>query len=275
MGRHVRACVQDANYTVSIMASGRHIAKHERLTSVAFSSHKGLLAAGTEAGQILLWRQHSKKGGGAAWEPVANTSLPSGVAGLDFSGKSGLLAIRLTSGDVLVLAEASLRRKLVGNVSVLQLSSNELAIERRLPPAGAAAAASDTGGAAAAAAFAAAAAAGGKASSAAPQQALVMSLTTSMAIKGVDATAKHVLVWSGKLCEVYQIPDGPVVASPQPPRPAATEDGEEGAEGSPAAAVPTAPPLRLVASFKTAAQEMALFGDSIFAVEDSGESGVC
>ena len=45
---YVSLSLQDEHYTVSVMASGRHIAKHERFTSVAFSSHKGLLAAGTE-----------------------------------------------------------------------------------------------------------------------------------------------------------------------------------------------------------------------------------
>ena len=182
------------------MASGRHIAKHERLTSVAFSAHKGLLAAGTEAGQILLWRQHAKKGGGAAWEPVANTSLPSGVVSLDFSGRSGILAIRLASGDVLVLAEAALRRKLVGPVSVVQLSSNELAIERRLPP-----------GAAAAAAAAGGAAAGGGALASAPV--VVMGLTTTMTIKvrgggghgtGRDCCSPHLCMPpppSGRRCD--------------------------------------------------------------------------
>lgn len=96
----------------------------------------------------------------------------------------------------------------------VQLSSNELAIERRLLAPG-----QDTAAKGGAAPAAAAAVTGGRAA-AATAQVLVMSLTTTMAIKGVDATAKHVLVWSGKLCEVYQIPDAPLPAAAPAPKPA-------------------------------------------------------
>jgi hypothetical protein len=175
-----------------------------------------------------MWRRHQSKraseAGSAEWEPIFTANFPSGVQTIDFASKTGNLVIHLATGEVALVAEALLRRKLVANVSAIQLSNREAVVERDLTTADG------------------------------TSKPIVFSLKSSINIKGMDASSKHALVWNGKQCEVYTIPES------------APSSGADDGTMSPTA---TSPPLKMLTSLKLASAELAMGNDSIFACSDN------
>jgi hypothetical protein len=286
---------RDENYQIASAANAAgSIPRHERLAAMAFSPAKGLLAVGSETGYLYVWRRFTapaapapKKAGGDAgagatatasgagasragagadvavasavsrdaWEPVFATSFPAGILSLSVSARTGLLAVRLASHELHAVAEATTRRKLVGNLCVVQLNAREVAVERRGPPNP-----KDLqcpGGALTRAPVA------------------VCTIRAGLPIRGVDATENHVLVWGGRGCEVYSVAEFSAATPDVPAAGAAGSDpGSDagGADGPARSRMLLLPAPRLVGGFATTAQEMAICGDTVYAGVGDGNS---
>lgn len=260
-------------YTVAATTSARAMPRTERLCALAFAPSKGLLAAGAEGGGLYLWRRHAGTGGGgggsgsgsgrsgsALWEPVYSNTLPAGIVALAFAGRSGALVVQLANQEVWLLSEATLRRKTAGDVAIVQTSNHEAIIERRGAASPADVAAGVPGGAAMRAPV------------------WLSTLRTALNIRGVDATAKTALAWSGKVCEVYAVGEGAPATNRGPGAAGSGSDAASPHAGAGAgAAAPTAaaaggsggdagkpPTLRLTSSFAVDALDMAIAGDGIY-----------
>ena len=102
------------------------IPRAERLCAVAYSAAQGVLVAGSEAGRLYVWQRGARAG---AWEPVHVTSLAGGGAGdavvaVHLAARAGgSLAVQLASGALYAIREASLRRKMAGSLTAVQLSA--------------------------------------------------------------------------------------------------------------------------------------------------------
>lgn len=236
--------------------------KNQRLQALSFSSSSGLLAAGTDTGHMYIWRQHrhsssslsaaasqTASSSGGLWEPVAAIGLPGAPEGMSWGSRGSTVGVRLSSEDVLVVVQASMRTKLVPPLSIVQTSNREVVIENREPPGGA----GKDG--------AAALLIGGPKTKSTSM--LIQLSQSSGSIKGIDATHKHVLLWTGRAAEVYAIADEKTLAkltlsqSKQ-----STSSSSESANSSTSVQPP--PVLPVLSSFKCTSTEMAISGDQIF-----------
>lgn len=251
------AASDDNNYTLSTTPSGRPIPKHERIQALAFSPQTAILAAGTDSGQIYLWRQHSRgsgggsgSGSGASWEPVASVGSNGGVEALEFGAKGTILSVRLATHEVLIISEASMRRKLVWPLAAAQVSATEVSVERL-----------------------------GGAGGAAASPPCVMTIKVASNIKSLDVSSRHVIVWSGRNVDTFLIPEAPPAGN-TPLKPSHTfkcnaadvalcadsivlcEEAEAGAR--PTSALAAAPPTAavLVVSFLGATKHTLTFAES-------------
>lgn len=262
-------------FSLSITASGRAIPRHERIQALSYSRTSGMLAAGTDSGQIYLWRQITMPaaagaaaassasaalsptkrkaiaavagtGSRGAWEPIQNLGSAGAAEGMSIGHGGAVIAVKLATGDVISIVSASMRRKLVVPISIIQLSNKEVAVERKEGPV--------TGRP------------GGPKSR---SQAMVVrvSNTNGGSIKGCDATDKHVLIWTGRSAEVYAIPDGNGYV-------AALAQQQQQLGDAPQSPKPTSAPLalKMSSSFKTTSVEMAISGDQVFACSQQGQT---
>jgi len=175
------------HYALSATTTGRAIPKAERPGVLAFAPSTGLLATGTDSGHVYVWRYVGGggiTGGSARWEAVATIGTGSGVTGLAWgssagseggrAGAVGFLTALLATGEVAVLTQAVLRRRVCPPLVAVQLSSQEVAVER-VPV---------TGG---------------------PHA--TFTIRTPLPIRGMSATPQGVLVWTSAEAYVYAVPD--------------------------------------------------------------------
>lgn len=268
--------------TAAATASGS-IPPGERLCALAAAPARGLLFAGSESGGLYAWRRAagasipaapatgsgpkavaSASAGQAvsvvdAWEPIYASTLPSGVLSLTASARCGTLAIRTAAAgaassgtaEVPLLVDVPLHRRHAGDVTVVQLSPREVSVERRGPPD-----AADKG------------CPGGALSRAPVATATIRS--SMPLVRGMACSASHLLLWSGRACEIYAIPDWAAVAAASASAGSDAADASSAASGTAAGGAASRrmlplPAPRLVGSFASPASVMAIAGDAVYA----------
>lgn len=236
--------------------AGRTIPKAERPQCIAFDATSSLLAIGTDSGHAYVWRQ----AGGRSWEPVATVGTGSGIeslswaplasrlpspgvgqanAGLASAASVPFLAARLATGDVALLQEASLFRKLAAPLLASQQSSHEVCVERITPPpAGQASEGRQWGG---------------------PATHWCFSVRMSAPIRGLDVCPKAVLVWTSTEAFIYY-----------PPETASQNNDLKSHQGLGPEGVPV---LQPISSFRIHSPDMCITNDSVVTISSSG-SGV-
>lgn len=166
----------DENYTMSLQSGDRSISRSDRVAALAYSPTKSTLAVGTRDGKVVMWRHFASTAVGRTessaehWTPLPSIEIGKPVQELRF-GPNGRLLTAALYDDVAILCETILQRKVSGDISVVQLSNDELSVERQ----------------------------GGSSSSAA------MSVQCGIAVKGLDVHGRHLVVWNGSKAEVYEV----------------------------------------------------------------------
>eukprot|EP00940_MAST-03C_sp_MAST-3C-sp2_P001894 g1894.t1 len=199
---------------------------HSSISSVAFSRARGILAAGTESGHLMMWRFRGNLGkvddsnitqdgvkstGSKCWQLVYHRKLAGKVSDLEWGreGGSGLLAVKLDCGKMLVLNETVLHSRFVDETLAVQISPNSIVVEQHTNSTSADRSSRDAIGIASAAS-----------SPSAKSLALVVLDDTKMSddsgtgpirvqcgvrIRGLALSDAYVVVWSGSNVEVYSL----------------------------------------------------------------------
>lgn len=246
---------QDETYLLSITASGNSIPRHERIHGLAYSAKTGLLSAGTDSGQIYLWRHHNtgnsnnsistnKSNTSQSWEPITNLGSAGTTACLSWGFQGSLLAVGLVTGEVICILSASMKRKLIAPVSIIQLSNREVIVERREE--------SSNGKTIP----------GGMRTR--PQVMMIKSVPSNGTIRGVDATPSHVMVWTAKgIVEIYALPDtSTYISMVNNLITSNTSTGNSASSNN-------IPILKLFSHFRVTVGDVAIAGDSIFSCSSS------
>ena len=213
----------NSNYLLSLSmhnigaASGtRKISKSDRIVTIDYNPRKRVLAAGTRDGNVVMWKNLAAAPTAASETTLAKSSSPSqkrSSSSSSSSASSAFSVVPSTSGttqrppstaeawkclpvvglngrikslqwgageqllaaetaeNVTILSETVLHRKMFGPVAAIQVSSDQISLQR-------------TG------------------SNMEP-----CILRTGIRIKGMDLHGASLIVWNGRKCEVYSIPN--------------------------------------------------------------------
>ena len=105
------------SYIISSTNTGIPIRRGDRMQALAFSVRTGLLAAGTDSGQVYLWRLAGDPGVSAPhvpWEPMGCVGAGGGICALAWGGSSGgTLSVLTASGGVLAIVPSNPIAKLI------------------------------------------------------------------------------------------------------------------------------------------------------------------
>jgi len=235
--------LKDENYILSVSEFDMQGKKDERIHCLSFNWHTRVLACGTQD-KVLMWRfvggkeksdkQQQPPSATADeelkdWEPMPWIGVGNGVHRLQWGpGASSVLAAQLSS-SISILHEFVLQKRISfdknssnSGVSVMQKSADSLSIEKFHCPA--------------------------------RSDSIVVSgvttLKSSIRIKGIDVSGKHVVVWNGKMVEIFDV------------APAATASQALGAGGNGAA--------HRLTSFPSRASDLAISGEYLYIAVDNG-----
>jgi intraflagellar transport protein 140 len=191
-------------------ASGtRKISKADRIITIDYNPRKRVLAAGTRDGNVVMWKNlavapsatkddvstkaksaspsQKRKTSSAfnvvsqsravrppstkdSWKTLPVVGMNGRIKSLQWGAGEQLLAAE-TADNVTILSETVLHRKMFGPVAAIQVSSDQISIQRT-----------------------------------ASSNAEPMILRTGIRIKGMDLHGTSLIVWNGRKCEVYSIP---------------------------------------------------------------------
>mmetsp|Transcript_17764 Transcript_17764/g.41776 ORF Transcript_17764/g.41776 Transcript_17764/m.41776 type:complete len:1379 (+) Transcript_17764:96-4232(+) len=162
---------QDDNYVLSISDHDlSQAAPTDRIVCLDFNPVSGVLAAGTMDGRVVMWRCETAGGvaSQAAWTPLMPSNLGQRVNSVNWAKGEGRLAVSLAD-SAMMLSESMLVRKVKCGYAAIQTGSETILLE---PTEG---------------------------------KAEPYELVSQLRIKGADLTAEHMVLWSGKQAEVYEI----------------------------------------------------------------------
>ena len=173
---------QDKNYFLTLAdadMSGKLL--RDQVLSVAYQEQKRVLAGGTKEGRVVMWRSKSIISGEApasseGWDPyppVSLSDLP--IVSLSWSETEGLLGAS-SKTHFGIIAETKLQKKVKETIMALQVSNNMVEIRRIA------------------------------------RYESPMQVQTSVRIKGLDVSERHLIVWNGLKVEVFAI--GEIEATP-------------------------------------------------------------
>lgn len=173
--------------------------------------------------------------GPSQWDVSRIVSVGSTARSLDWCPLRSVLGCALPTG-VCVLCETVLFRKISETLAAVQLSTNQVQLERE----------------------------GGS----------IVRFTAGVNIKGMDVTKTHVLVHNRKTVEVFSVATGPVASTSAGGSAGAGAGAGAGGGAIPAGAggigLEAAPGVTKVASFNQTAHDFALYADTIFACSGGG-----
>ncbi|XP_072311733.1 intraflagellar transport protein 140 homolog isoform X1 [Eucyclogobius newberryi] len=162
---------RDDNYVLSL-EEAVGFEQDEIVNCVAYSSGKGILAAGTSCGRIAMWKMVFASNGNKTdnkilWKLQAPTEIQGNVTQLEWSSNLSLLAAN-NSHTVLILSEHLMSSHFSQQVAAVQLSPTQLSVSQFNPE-------------------------------------VHLVLQSDSHIKGVCGTKESLTIWSGKQITVYEI----------------------------------------------------------------------
>jgi len=169
------------NYVLDVQQHA--LITNEVITSISFNSDNGMLAGGTSAGNVVIWRwkgapssssssSSSFSPGGSSegpnrWEYLTSSVVAGPVKEVKWGAKKSLLAVN--SGILVeILIEHALNAHFNQQVSAVQVSPSEVLVECH-----------STG--------------------------VMLPINSDIHIRGIYVTKEHVALWSGKKFVVYNI----------------------------------------------------------------------
>eukprot|EP00998_Keelungia_sp_KM082_P005361 NODE_16_length_3996_cov_51.442233_g15_i0.p1 GENE.NODE_16_length_3996_cov_51.442233_g15_i0~~NODE_16_length_3996_cov_51.442233_g15_i0.p1 ORF type:complete len:1185 (-),score=344.87 NODE_16_length_3996_cov_51.442233_g15_i0:442-3720(-) len=161
----------------------------ERISCVSFNPRKRVLAGGTREGRIVFWQFVGGESSTSPedWEAFAEIDLDTAIHEIQWGPGETLLSASM-SESVSILHETILKRKMLNNTAVIQLSPECVFVENLTTKS-------------------------------------TQTVKSGLRIKGLDLYGEHFCVWNGKLVEVYHIQDGgssvPLLQSFEAPHPCA------------------------------------------------------
>lgn len=166
---------QDKNYFLTLAdadLSGKLL--RDQVLSVAYQESKRVLAGGTKEGRVVMWRSKSIISGEApasseGWDPyppVSLSDLP--IVSLSWSGQEGLLGAS-SKTHFGIISETRLQKKVIETLVALQVTNNMVEVRR----------------------FA--------------RYESPIQVQTSLRIKGLDVTERHLIVWNGQKVEIFTL----------------------------------------------------------------------
>lgn len=134
------------NFSLPVTGARTGVSRTDHVTAVALHPLKRLLAVGTAEGKVVFLRhtgaaaKRETRGPGGrrgrrshpadAWSPLRTMQVDGSVQALDWSPATSILSVQM-SRDVDVLAETELQRHLENQCAALQVSTNEVVLQRQ------------------------------------------------------------------------------------------------------------------------------------------------
>eukprot|EP01006_Ploeotia_vitrea_P038293 TRINITY_DN66224_c9_g3_i2.p1 TRINITY_DN66224_c9_g3~~TRINITY_DN66224_c9_g3_i2.p1 ORF type:complete len:1410 (+),score=219.44 TRINITY_DN66224_c9_g3_i2:87-4316(+) len=144
----------------------------EKISCISFNPRKRVLAGGTKEGRIVFWQFVGGESSVAAddWEAFAEIDLDTAINDIQWGPGETLLSASMTDA-VSILHETILKRKLLNNTAIIQLSPECVLVDIL----------------------------GSK---------MTHQVKSGLRIKGLDLFGNHFCVWNGKCMELYQVAEG-------------------------------------------------------------------
>ncbi|KAL3931133.1 MAG: hypothetical protein SGPRY_001254 [Prymnesium sp.] len=180
----------DENYVLSLAdVPGMEEHSSDKLVTLAHHRTKGLLAAGTKEGRVLIWRQNPGLLADSlekSWTPLAPVQIESKADHIVWGSRDGLLAVSSASG-LHLLPETVLHRSKRGKWALVQLASSQVSRATGTPVAQP----SESCGAI-------------ESVHLEHEDGTSHTIETNMRIRGADLHKGHVVLWSGTQIEVIR-----------------------------------------------------------------------
>ncbi|KAJ3153303.1 hypothetical protein HDU89_000934 [Geranomyces variabilis] len=166
----------EENYVLSIPGMEK-----PHINCIAFSNHKNMLVAGTDSGQIVIWKgrfvqtEDDERGRTQVWEIHSKANAGGGIKDVSWGSQSRLLTVRNKSA-LKILTEQVMHKRLWGRNAAVQVEQSKVVIYP-----------------------------GGKEPIVRPVE---------LKIKGLALARKHFAVWNGTCVEIQEYSDaGPPLVS--------------------------------------------------------------
>lgn len=161
--------LDDENYFISLQSGDASIPRSDRVSDIDFNAQRSVLCASTAGGAVVMWRRISSSttNSSSDWEALQSHHVGSAVHEVVWAQSTRGLLAAWQDDAVTVLNETELHRKVVGTVAAVQVSSNELTVER--------------------------------------QGLGILPLRTGLSVRGLDLSEEHIVVWDTKTVEVYGV----------------------------------------------------------------------
>eukprot|EP01002_Notosolenus_urceolatus_P015452 NODE_7_length_4446_cov_23.596543_g6_i0.p1 GENE.NODE_7_length_4446_cov_23.596543_g6_i0~~NODE_7_length_4446_cov_23.596543_g6_i0.p1 ORF type:complete len:1437 (-),score=556.32 NODE_7_length_4446_cov_23.596543_g6_i0:134-4204(-) len=169
---------RDENYMLSLSDQDDDLVSRakgsaEVMSCVSFNGRKRVLAGGTKEGRIVFWQYvgandlTTRPSTQEDWEAFAEIDLETAISDISWGPGETLLAARLEE-SVSILHETVLKRKLAGQLAIVQMSPECVAVEHI-------------------------------------QAKTTQTVKSGLRIKGLDLYGNHFAVYNGKQAELYEI----------------------------------------------------------------------
>ena len=181
---------------------------NEKLVSLAYQPGRRLLAAATRSGKLAVWKHQGAAPADAperAWLALPAVELERPAELMTWSATESVLAVCGERG-LSLLPETVLRRKMVGDWALLQISAHLVTLEHK--------------------------------------DGACVRLETDAHVAGCDVHADKLLVWTSRTVFVYQFDDSPHNTLASPPVLLSSSRAARASSPQPSSVMPSSPPRR-------------------------------